>query len=480
MLVESLLISSVGGLLGLALGDQAIRLILAAAPADLPRLDEIHLDARVLIFTVAISVLTGLLVAVLPVWHFTGADPQEAIQPGSMRATAARANSRLRSLLVALEVGLSTMCLLAGGLLLHSFANLLATDRGFDIQRIVTVDVNLPSGRYPTVEARATFVRSVLQGIESLPGIVSAGVSNKLPLSGEGEGGLVSLEGVTVPPLERPTAEFRFVNSNYFQTLAIPIRAGRIFEDADRHRPVAVVSALAADRLWPGANALAKRFRIGAASTSLIEVVGVVGDVRGASLEQNPTLTVYAPYWQRMPPGLSVAVRTVAEPSMASSVIRDVVHRTDPELPLPAFRTMDEVLTASVAERRFQLSLVLLFAVAATLLASLGIYGVVSYSVAQRTNEIGIRLALGAQPREIRRLVLRQGLTPVILGLVAGVASSLGLGRVLRGLLFGVGLTDPLAIAGVVVTLAAVAVAANYLPARSATRVDPLRALRCD
>jgi predicted permease len=260
--------------------------------------------------------------------------------------------------------------------------------------------------------------------------------------------------------------------------MGIPLRTGRIFDEADRKRQVSLVSALTAERFWPGQNPIGKRFQIGGEKSAYIEVSGVVGDVRGASLNRIPALTVYLPYWQRFYNEGSLAVKITANPASAASAIRAVIRQIDPEMPVPAFRTMEDIVTESVAQRRFQMSLVLLFAVAATLLASLGIYGVVSYSVAQRTNEMGIRIALGAQPGSIAGLVLRQSLLPVAAGLAAGVAASLALGRILGSLLFGVSAWDPITIGLVVALLSAVALAATYFPAHRATHVDPVTALR--
>jgi predicted permease len=305
-------------------------------------------------------------------------------------------------------------------------------------------------------------------------------MSNKLPISGEGGNGVIIVEGASVPNTQRPIGELRIVNPDYFRALGIPIRAGRIFEESDRDRQVAVISALAADRLWPGVDPIGKRFRSGGLSTPFKEVVGVVGDVHGASLEKNPVLTVYTPYWQTTFPPVSFVLRTAGDPRTAAAGIRDVIQRIDAEIPLRTMRTMDDVLAASLAERRFQLGLVLLFALTATVLASLGIYGVVSYSVAQRTSEIGVRMALGAQPGQIRALVIAESAVPVVAGLGIGIVASIGLGRLLSGLLVDVRPADPLAIAAVSLILVSVAFVANYLPAVRATRVDPWRTLRCD
>jgi predicted permease len=477
-LVESLLLSGMGGLFGVTVAYGAIRAIVAYAPIDLPRMDEVHLDLRILLFTLTVSILTGLLFGLLPAWRFAKADLQDAMKSGARGATAGRGSGSLRSLLVGVETGLSAMCLIAGGLLLHSFVKLLNVDRGFEVQRIVTVDLSLPATRFSDIEKRAVFLRSLLQGVVSLPGVKSAGVSNRLPLSGEGGNNLVNVEGSKLPVMERPLADIRQVNPDYFRTMGVPLRSGRIFDEADAKRGVALVSVMTAEGLWPGQNPLGKRFRMGGDDSNLFEVTGVVGDIRGVSLNKTPTLTVYVPYWQRNFNQMSLVVKTAMDPAGASSAIRGAIRQTDPDMPIPAFRTMENILTESVAPRRFQLNMVLLFALAATLLASLGIYGVVSYSVAQRTNEVGIRMALGAQPGNIASMMLRQELLPVALGVIAGVLASLALGRVLESLLFGVRAWDPVTICGVVALLGVVAAVATYIPAHRATRVDPVTALR--
>jgi predicted permease len=477
-LVESLLLSGMGGLFGVTVAYAAIRAIVTCAPVDLPRMDEVHLDLRVLLFTLLLSILTGLLFGLLPAWRFAKADVQDAMKAGTRGATTGRGSRRLRSLLVGVETGLSAMCLIAGGLLLHSFVRLLHVERGFDILRIVAVDMSLPATRFSDMEKRTIFLRSLLQGVAAVPGVTSAGVSNRLPLSGEGGNNLLHVEGSKVPVMERPLADIRQVNPDYFRTMGVALRSGQIFDEADRKRGVALVSVMTAKQLWPGQNAIGKRFAIGGDDSYFFEVTGVVGDILGVGLNKAPTLTVYVPYWQRNYNQMSLVVKTAMDPSRTYSAIRSAIRQTDPDIPIPGFRTMENIMTESVAQRRFQLNMVLLFALAATVLASLGIYGVVSYSVAQRTNEVGIRMALGAQPGNIASMMLRQELLPVGVGVITGVLASLALGRVLGSLLFGVSASDPSTICAVVAVLSAVAAVATYIPARRATHVDSVTALR--
>ena len=478
MLVESLMLSGTGGAIGVVMAYAGLRLILRYAPAELPRLDEVHMDGRILLFALGASLLAGVLFGILPALTFANADPQEALKAGARGSTAGRGSGRLRSGLAAAEVGLSALCLIAAGLLIHSFLRLMQTDRGFEADHVVTVDLNLPEARYPDAPKRSRFMDQLVSKIAQVPGVTEAGISNNLPLAGEGGNNLVEVEGQNLPMTERPVVDIRQVNADYFRAIGIPLRGGHVFSEADRSRKVALVSSMTAARLWPGQNPIGKRFRIGDNDTPLLDVLGVVGDVHGVSLSVAPTLTVYIPYWQANRFGFSVVARTGMNAAAASGAIRKAIREIDPELPVPALKTMDDVVAESVSDRRFQMDLVLMFAIAALLLASLGIYGVISYSVAQRSNEMGIRMALGAAPGDIRRMVLRQSLTPVTVGLAIGVVCSLSMGRILGSLLFGVSSVDPWTLGAVVLALGAVAAAASYAPARRATRVDPSSALR--
>lgn len=478
MLVESLTLSAIGGVLGVAVAYGAVRVLATAAPVDLPRLDEIHVDSRVLAFTLAISVLAGLLFGLLPAWRFGTADPADAMKATARGTIGGPHSGRMRTLLVGVEVGLSAVCLAVGGLLLHSYVRLMSVDAGFDAQRVATVDLKLPPSRYTDLPKRAAVMRTLLARVGALPGVSSVGVSNQLPLSGEGKNNLVAPEGSAWPMMERPIADIRSANHDYFRTMGIPLLSGRIFDEADQENRIAVVSVLAAERLWPGQSPIGKRVRIGTDESPLTQVVGMVGDVRGASLSRVPTMTIYVPYWQHFRMDGSLAMRTAMPAASLAPAIRAAIHAVDPEVPVPAVQTMEDIVASSVAQRRFQTNLVLLFGVVAALLASLGIYGVIAYSVAQRTNELGIRMALGARPERIRGMVMRQGLAPVAVGLACGLAASAVVGRFVGSLLYGVSSVDPLTMAAVVAVIATVAAVAAYVPARRATRVDPVTALR--
>ena len=478
MLTESLLLAGIGGAVGVLIAYVALRVLLARAPIDLPRLDEIHLDLRVLLFAIAASATAGLFCGLLPAWRFARTAPMAAMKSG-VRTTEGRDSGRLRSILVAVEVGLSTLCLLAAGLLMRSFLNLMNVDKGFSVERVLTVNLNLPNTRYPKEQDQVRFTRSLIDSVRVLPGIVSVGVSNMLPLSGEGGNNFIGLEGVNLPMIERPLADIRGVNPDYFATMNIPLRQGRIFADSDGENRVAVVSALTANHLWPGQNPLGKHFKIGDPDGPFVQVAGVVGDVRGAKLDRVPSLTIYVPYWQRRTfGGPSLAVKTGVEPATMTSSVRSAIYHVDAELPVGRFETMQEIIGESVSQRRFQMDLVLIFACTALLLAALGIYGVISYSVALRTNEMGIRMALGAYSADILKMVLRQAMMPVAIGAGIGLIAFFIAGRLLAGLLYGVSPVDGMTITSVVLILSGVAVFAGLVPARRASRVNPTVALR--
>lgn len=478
LLVESVTLALAGGLLAMGIAYLAIHVLISRAPIDLPRLDEVQLDPQILLFTAAISIFCGLLFGLLPAWMSARRDPQEAMQGGGRGSTTSGANSHIRSILVGAEVCFSAVSLLLGALLLHSFVNLLNIDKGFSVQREVTADLSLPSVHYPDNGKRASFMKQLLERVEALPGITSAGIVNQLPLSGEGGNGSIQVEGSNLPPTQSPLADIRQVSPAYFRTMSIPLRRGTEFSNSDENRPVAVVSAGAARKLWPHEDPIGKRFRVGPPRNPMMQVLGVVGDIRGSDLSRPPSPTVYLPYWVRVGGDVTLVVRTELSAAAAYAEIRKSVHEMDSQMPVQKFQTMEDVLQESLSQRKFQMCLVLLFGVSALLLASLGIYGVVSYSVRQRTSEIGIRMALGALSSNVCGMVLRQGLTPVIAGLMVGLVVSFMVVRLIKSVLFGVSAVDTTAIIGVVLLLMIVAGCAALIAALRAARVDPAITLR--
>src|SRR4029434_2133726 len=346
MIVESLTLSAVGGACGVLIAYGAIRLILALAPADVPRLDELHVDARTVMFTLIISTIAGLVIGVSPAWQFGKADAGDAV--ASRMPTASRGTGRLRFVLVSAQVALSAVCLMTAGLLLQSLVNLLNVERGFDTNHIMTVGVNLPISRYPTPGKRVEFVRTALDHLKVLPGAIDVAAANMLPLAGEGGNSALSIPGTSVPLFEHALGNIRTVNSDYFRTMGMSLQAGRFFSDADQERQVAVISTSLATRAWPGEDPIGKRFRFGPASVPDKEVIGVVNDVRGVSLEAGPSFSVYVPYWQGFFIGGSFALKTTDNPGALAPAIRAAFRSIDAELPVSAFRTMDDVVEGSV------------------------------------------------------------------------------------------------------------------------------------
>lgn len=478
VLAESLLLSGFAGGCGIAVAYATIGAILRIAPADIPRLDELHPDIPMFLFAFSLSVFTGCVIGLLPAWRFTRADLHQAMTSSSRTATASAQTGRLRSILVSVEVGLTVLCLIAAGLLLRSFVNLLGVDRGFESERILTADIAFSEARYPGLDKKSEFLKTAIEHLQTLPGVTSVGVVNRLPLNGSGgNNGMIPEGTVTVG---NPIVDIRTVNPDYLRTMGIVLYEGRSFDERDRSRNVAVISKSTAERIWGRQSSVGKRFRLGSSERPPIEIIGVAADIRGVRLDRPPEFTAYVPYWQGSfgIGAVTLAIKTVREPEDASAAIRTTIRNIDADMPLPPFRTMDQVVEQSVGERRFQLHLILLFGLIAVILAALGIYGTMSYAVAQRTNEVGIRIALGAQPRSIAGKIVIDALKSVAIGLLAGIPIALAATSALRSLLFGVTPRDPVTVIATCSIIVGIAILAAYLPARRASRIDPILALR--
>jgi predicted permease len=481
LLTESALLAILGGVLGVGLAYVGLRWLVAVAPANLPRIDEVHVDARVLWFTVFVSMLTGILFGALPAWRVAHAEPQQALKAGAATITESRPARRLRESLIGFEVGVGTLLLIIAGLLTTSLLRLLGVDKGFTTERVLAVDVSLSPQNYTKPEQKDAFYNEVLARVRVLPGVKSAGWISKLPLEGQEQVDSIQVPGRLAPGMQVPIANYRYVSPEYFQSMGIQLRQGRSIEPADRDRQVAVISESIAKQLWPGENPLGKQFYPGSDEKTLAEVIGVVADIRTVALDEPPLMMVYLPAGCARPWSgsySSLVVRAAVAPSALASAVRGAIQSVDSGVPIQYLRPMSEIVWESVGVRRFQMGLASLFAVFALLLAALGIYGVVSYSVARRRQELGIRMALGAQGADLRNLVLLQGMSPVVVGWAAGVLAALVAGRVIRSLLFGVTAQDPLTIAGVTLVVWVTAALACYIPARRAMKVDPMVALR--
>ena len=474
-LTESTLLALVGGGLGVLFAWSGLRALLAAAPLDLPRLHDVHLDARVLLFALGISLLTGVIFGILPAWRAAASSPFEILKSAGRSLTEGRGGLRLRNLLVSLEVGLSCALLVTSGLLIASFVRLMSIDKGFHVERVIAVNVSLLDSKYPQEPQRAAFFQRALDKAAALPGVQSASIVSALPLEGEIWIDIVGMEHDTRPFLELPSTNVRFISPGYFETLRVALRDGADFQERDRSRKVCIVSASLASRIWGNQNPLGRKL---VSNDRVMEVVGVTPDFRSTSLDHDPVNMLYVPYWQRPRLSGSLLVRTAMDPRTIADALRRAVWDIDAEATIPEVHTLEEILSESVAQRRFQMLLVLLFAVAALALAAFGTYGVLSYAVTRRTGEMGIRMALGAARGDVLRMVLRQGMTPVFVGLAAGAAAALAIGRYLQSLLFHVSPRDPVAFGVAAAVLLLASVAACWIPARSATRVNPIDALR--
>lgn len=477
MLTQSLLLGIIGGVLGVCLGGLGVSWLLRAAPPGLPRLDEVRMDGRVLWFALVLSIVTSVLFAVLPCWRMATSKPLEALKSGGAAAGEGRRARRLRETLIGLEVGLSTLLLIVAGLLTSSLMHLLHVNMGFATENVLTVHVDLPPQSYSDPGLRLHFYNSLLEHLRALPGVRGAGWVRVLPLEGE-----VSVTGIDIPPgltVSPPSANYRTVNPGYFTAMGIPLIRGRIFNEGDRGRQVVVVSESVAKRFWPGQDPIGRTCLTFWGPKEAKEVVGVVGDIRQVRLDAPPVMMVYVPDWGgAVPQSAAIVVRTSREEAGLASAVRQAIHATDPEVPILALRPMSDLVAEDIAPRRFQMLLALLFACSALFLASLGIYGVIAYSVAQRRRELGIRLAVGGQLSDLRRMVLRQGMTPALVGLVTGLVASVLTARLMEGLLFGISPLDPPTIGIVAFVVVMVAVAACYVPARRAAKLDPMMALR--
>lgn len=478
ILVECLLLAFIGGLLGIALAETLVRMMVSSAPVDLARLSEVHVDWRVLLFAFGAAAVSGLFFGLFPAWRLMGVDPQESMRSGARGSTESGGGTRLRDLLVSVEVGLSCLLLIVAGLLLTSFVRVMNVDRGFEVQRILTAELAPSIPRYSDAAKRRHLYHDVIAKLKAEPGVISAGLISVLPLNGQLWADVISVPGDTRPMMERPISAYRPVTPDYFRTMGIRLIEGRKMTDSDEPREVVLISQHTAHEVWPGQDPIGKQFRRGDPKVPPMEIVGVVDDVRDRGLQEDPGLMVYVPYWDRVPWSTAIAVRTAGDPLVAAGAIREAVWSVDSQLPVSDIQTMEHIESRSVSQRRFQIALLALFAGSALLLAALGTYGVLAFSVARRTNEIGIRMALGAQPGNILSIVMKRGLAPVALGIIAGIAGALACGRLIAGMLFGVSPSDWKTILAVSVLTALAALAACWIPARRAIRVDPLQALR--
>ena len=482
ILTESSLLSLLGGLGALAVATAAVRALAVLYPESVPRLAEVEVDTTVLLFNLGLMAFVTLAVGLIPALRVSRLALHETLKEGG-RQGGGVSRHRTRAALVVTEVALATVLLVGAGLLIRSFQQLMAVDPGFRPEQVLTTQLSLSSGRYPDQAARAEFFRRLTEELEAQPGVVSAAVINVLPMSGVRDDVSIGAEGYTPPnPDLLDFIEHRMVTPDYFKTLGVPVLKGRPFTDQDRKgsQPVVILSQSLARKFWGDQDPIGRRVKPGGidSSTPWHTVVGVVGEVHHDGAREGEVPIWYKPVYQQSWNWMHLAVRTTGDPAQAVRLVKDAVGRIDPRQPIFSTRVMTEMAAELVSADQFNANLLIVFAGLALGLAAIGIYGVISYSVGQRTQEIGIRIALGAQSVDILKMMVGQGLLLVLIGLGIGLAGAFALTRFLESLLFGVTPTDPATFAAVAAVLAAVALLACYLPARRATKVDPMVALR--
>jgi putative ABC transport system permease protein len=487
LLTESVLVSLAGGAVGLLLAWLGVRALVAMDIGNLPRSDEIGIDLNVMLFTLLVSLLAGVLFGLAPAIHTATPNLHGALKEGG-RGTTDRGSHALRRSLVVTEVALALTLLTGAGLLLKSFARLQGVDPGFEPTNLLTFNLSLPATRYANDTTQAAFFDQVLPAIARVPGVTGVGGTSVMPFGGSWSTGSFEIEGYTAPENQPgPWGDIRVVSPRFFEAMRIPLLRGRYLTDDDRadSRPVAVIDQEFVRRYWPNDNPIGKRFTFGppdgvtdTTQNEWIEVVGVVGHTAHEGLDADPRLQLYLPYRQVTFPFMAVAVRTSGSPDRFVNLVRQAVHSVDPDQPMSAVSNMDELMSRSVGQRRLSMMLLSLFSGIALVLASIGIYGVMSYSVTQRARELGVRIALGADRGDVLRLVLRQGMGLALMGIGIGLAAALALTRLIESQLYGVAATDPATFALVAAVLAVTALLANLFPAVRAMRMDPAMVLR--
>jgi putative ABC transport system permease protein len=486
LLTESVLLAVAGGLAGLLFAWSSFSFLKQIIPDNMALNTGVRIDARIFGFTLLLSLLTGIVFGLAPALQAAKIDLNEALKQSGGRTGIGAGHRRLRGALVIIEIALALVLLVGAGLLTRAFLRLRALDIGVNPENVLTLRTMLPRNKYGELPKRDAFYRQALERVRALPGVVSAGYTTAMPLTWKGGTNSFVIEGRDQGPGQ--DAQCRQVSTGYMETMGVKLRQGRFFDYHDdvQSQPVAVINETMARQFWAGENSLGKRFKLGSIDSQnpWVTVVGVVGDIKEMGLEAPTKAEMFFPY-QQLPRMLwnmprDLAVRTTGDPISVATAVRQAVWSVDRNQPVSNIRTMDEILSEEVAQRRIGMTLLAAFAALALALASLGIYGVLSYSVAQRTQEIGVRMALGAGRKDVLRMVVADGMRLAAAGVAIGLGASFALTWLMAGLLFGVSASDPLTLGAVTLLLITVALLACFIPARRATRVDPMVALRCE
>jgi len=477
LLTESVLMSVCGGILGLGVAWAGVQGLLAAIPPEAPRMEEVRVDGTVLAFTLLLSLLTGVLFGTVPAWHAVRADLNETLKEGS-RGSQGKEHHTVRSTLVVAEVALSLLLLIAAGLMMRSFFKVMAVDPGIRPEGVLTATVPLPQIKYGEPQLVRAALHRILEEIQALPGVSSAGAT--LPLLGGWQNSFL-VEGRPMPAAgQAPSTDLCRVSPGYFQAMGVRLLQGRVFNDQDHAEAtrVCIVDETFVRTYWPGENPIGKRIRFNDQDEPWMEVVGVVAHVKNYGVEEDSRVETYIPFDQAPIGFFTLVIRSTGDPAALTPSVRRAVRNVDPDVPIYDARTMEDRLAEDLAGRRLGAVLILGFAALALVLAAIGIYGVTAYTVTQRTGEIGIRVAMGAGPKDVLRLVLRQGMSLALIGVVIGLGAAFALARLVASLLFQVSVIDPPTYSLTPLIMAIIALLACYLPARRAMKVDPMTALR--
>ncbi|HKV38074.1 MAG TPA: ABC transporter permease [Blastocatellia bacterium] len=479
LLTESVVLAFIGGVIGMLLAIAGTRVLLSFAPADLPRVKEIAVDARALGFTFLITMLTAVIFGIVPALQSSKPDLNESLKDSSRGSTGGR-HQRVRSALVVIEVAMALVLLVGAGLLIKSFRRLTQVSPGFNPSHALAVTVQIPHTKYPQPQQQSDFFTQLLQKVAMLPGVQSAGAGNVIPFTDDYVLGF-NIEGRPPnPPGEDVSTNYYAISPGYFRAMGIPLIKGRLFDEHDtKDSPhVALINQEMAKRFFPNENPIGKRINVTNGPETFREIVGIVGDVKQYGLDQATPVETYEPYVQKPFSFMTVVVRTSIDPSGLADPVRRAVLSIDPDQAVSMSKTLDQIVSESVSKQRFSTLLLSIFAAIALILAAVGIYGVLAYSVAQRTHEIGIRMALGASVFEVQRLVVGNGIILALIGVAIGEAGAIAVTRVMSSFLFNVSATDPATFVIISAVLTGVALVASYVPSRRATRVDPMIALR--